>query len=27
MLVTVARLNLEQEPWNLEFVDLDVRGE
>jgi uncharacterized protein len=24
--VTVARLNLEQEPWNLEFVDLDVSG-
>jgi putative phosphoesterase len=25
--VTVARLNLEQEPWNLEFVDLEVSGE
>jgi uncharacterized protein len=24
--VTVARLNLEQEPWKLEFVDLDVSG-
>ena len=25
--VTVARLNLEEEPWNLEFVDLQLRGE
>jgi putative phosphoesterase len=25
--VTVARLNLEQEPWNLEFVDLEIRDE
>jgi putative phosphoesterase len=24
--VTVARLNLKQEPWNLEFVDLEVSG-
>jgi putative phosphoesterase len=25
--VTVARLNLEEEPWNLEFVDLEARTE
>ncbi len=25
--VTVARLNFAGNPWNLEFVDLDVRGE
>jgi putative phosphoesterase len=25
--VTVARLNLAEEPWKVEFVDLDVRGE
>jgi predicted phosphodiesterase len=24
--VTVARLNLEEKPFNLEFVDLEVRG-